>query len=390
MGITAFLSLRESPATARRLKSIGLAMLCAAMLGAGVSPSRAQSADDLRQWGEQALDAMRTDYLIPRRGLYADSWKAGQTKPGDPAFTWGCGVVLPALVAAAQIDPTKYRKPMEQYVRALDVYLTDGPNGIPGYDVLPGPKPFDRYYDDNMWVDMALVDVYDITGSRPYLNRAEAIFKFIDSGEDSELGGGIYWKEKEKSSKNTCSNGPAIVCALRLFQASQKRVYLDTAKRLYAWTNAHLQDTDGLYFDNIKIDGKVEKTKWSYNTALMLRANCLLYQITSDATYLTEAKRIGKAAESYWVKPDTGAIADGGQFAHLLCEAFFALGQADRDPHWKQLVVHALGYVHDHVRDSNGRYGDTWNRPVTAPLQKVGILSQASVARAFLFASHAM
>jgi uncharacterized protein YyaL (SSP411 family) len=349
--------------------------------------AHAQTTADFKSWGEETMDHIRTDYFIPDRKLYADEWKRDGTNNHNPAFMWGCGVMLPALVAGSRVDPKKYIEQMRSYIQALEIYWAPGNYGVPGYDVLPGPKSPDRYYDDNGWMCLALVDAFDITQNRAYLDKAQATYKFVLSGEDDKLGGGIYWHEQDKKGKNTCSNAPAIVSALRLYQATQSPNYLADAKRLYSWTNAHLQDSDGLYWDNVRLDGKVEQTKWTYNTALMLRANVLFHTVTRDTKYLKEAERVARAAEARWIKPDTGAIADGGAFAHLLSEAFLALYTEDNDEHWSALVAKALTFVHDNVRDQDGRYGNAWDQRVTAKLDKVGLLSQASVARAYLMAA---
>ena len=202
--------------------------------------------------------------------------------PDRPAVMWGCGVQLAALAAAARADAA-WKPRLLDFVAAMDSYWTDQHLTIVGgYDVLPGPKPLDRYYDDNEWIVIALAEGYDVAADAALKTRAEKTMAFVLSGEDKKLGGGIYWHEQEKKSKNTCSNAPAIVAAMRLFQLTRRQEYLITARRLTLWTNAHLQDTDGLYWDNIKLDGTVDKTKWSYNTALMLRANCLLFQETRE------------------------------------------------------------------------------------------------------------
>ncbi len=119
----------------------------------------------------------------------------------------------------------------------------------------------------------------------------------------------------------------------------------------------------------------------------MLRANCLLYAITRDPKYRTEAQRIAHAAEAHWIRPDTGAIADVAPFAHLLSESFLALYDQDRDTHWLDLVRRALTFLHDNGRDANGFYADHWEAATTMPRAKVSLLSQASAARAFLVAA---
>jgi hypothetical protein len=347
------------------------------------------SSANLTQWGLDALKQIRSELYLPGRHLYAEESKPGEPAPDKPSFMWTCGVQLSALAAAAPSEPV-WKTRLLDYAQALDRYwaASHEDNSIGGYDVLPVPKPLDRYYDDNEWMVLALAEAYDVTADPALKVRAERAMQFVLSGEDKKLGGGIYWREQEKKSKNTCSNGPAIAAALRLYQITRRPEYLVTARRLYIWTNAHLQDTDGLYWDNIKLSGAIEKTKWSYNTALMLRANCLLYQETHEKPYLEEAQRLARAAEAQWVKPDTGAIADGGKFAHLLSEAFLYLSDQETDPnnvqHWRSLVRRALTFVHDHVRDPNGHYPDRWENAVTEPLGKFSLIDQACVARAYL------
>ncbi len=346
----------------------------------------AQDKPDFKAWGIAVTERIETDYDMPSRSLYADSIKPGEKRSNGPAFMWGCGVQLTALAAAARLDKPKYLPLLRRYVSGLDIYWSDA-RPVPGYDVLPGPKSPDRYYDDNEWVVLGLVEAYELTNDPADLSRAEKTFAFVMSGEDKQLGGGLFWHEQEKKSKNTCSNGPAIVAALRLYGVTQKAEYLNTAKRLYSWTNEHLQDVDGLYWDNVKLDGRVEKTKFTYNSALMLRANALFHAITHEIKYLDEAERIAKAAEAHWFRKETGAIADSGMFAHHLCEAYFALAQEDKDPHWREIVTKALVFVHEKGRDSDGHYNDHWGTLEPEKRQKIGLLGQASVARAFLFAA---
>jgi hypothetical protein len=344
------------------------------------------SALPLRQWGEEALGMIARDLLLPGRDLYAEKATTGRA-PTQTSFMWGAGVQLSALAAAARAEPRRYTAPLRSYADAIQVYWTDH-GGIGGYDVLPAPKPTDRYYDDNVWVVLALAETFEVTRDQKYRDRAEAAFRFVMSGEDEKLEGGLYWQENTRESKNTCSNAPAIVAALRLYQLTGRAEYLATAHRLYDWTRAHLQDPeDGLFWDNIKLDGQIDRRKYSYNTALMIRANVILYSLTSESSYLAEARRVGLAAEGRWVDPTNGGIADGGRFAHMLIESFLALDGVDSDPRWRGIADRALPFVHARVRDANGHYGSRWNRPVTTALTEFTLLDQASAARAFWVAA---
>ena len=82
----------------------------------------------------------------------------------------------------------------------------------------------------------------------------------------------IYWCEQKKEAKHTCSNAPGSVLALKLFKATKDSIYYTQGKELYEWTKAHLQDsTDYLYFDNIRLDGKIGRAKYAYNSGQMMQ-----------------------------------------------------------------------------------------------------------------------
>jgi uncharacterized protein YyaL (SSP411 family) len=338
--------------------------------------------DEYVTCGRETLAAIDRSFRLPDGSLYAEEIAVDKPNRRGPAMMWSCGVQLSALAAAARMDLRTYGPELNRFVKALDVYRRQY-KGIDGYDVLPAPKPPDRYYDDNEWMALALLDAFEATHDRDYLARAEKAFAFVLSGEDDNLGGGIYWRETDRTTKNACSNGPAATAALRLFRATKKPEYRAIGIRLYEWTNAHLQDADGLFFDHVGIDGKLDRTKFSYNSALMIQANCELLAITANPKYLREARRIALASESRWFHPDTGAVEDDGAFAHLLLNSFLALHDRDHDPHWLDVVRMALACLHVRVRDSRGFYPKRWDTFPTKPLEKVRLLDQASAARAY-------
>ncbi len=347
--------------------------------------AQTMSSQQYADWGRETLAMIRRDLWLPERNLYAEKAKLGE-KPRDTAFMWSVGVQLSALNSAALVEPQTYTSQLKDYTDAIEVYVNKTtvvvPGGIEGYDVLPAPKPFDLYYDDNEWIVLDLCDTYQLTGDQRFLQRAERTFNFVMSGHDDKLGGGIYWKENELSSKNTCSNAPAITSALRLYQITKNPDYLITARRLYNWTCSKLQDKDGLFWDNIKLNGEVEETKWSYNTALMIRANSLFYAVTGNQKHLDEARRIALAAKARWVQ-DNGAMNEPGRFAHMLLGSFLELGRLDNDPQWMETTQKVLTYVHSELRDPNGHYPDRWEKPQTTALQEFALIDQASVARAY-------
>lgn len=369
----------------------------------------AQASADFLKWGEETLDTIQRTYWLPDRSLYAEELPAKQ-----PAFDWGVGVMIPALTAAAKADPAQYRAMLTRYLDSSRIYWNDaGP--VPGYDVLPMPKPKDRYYDDNEWmaIDLAVAaatleaDKADrepahgsalqrslaresvreeavLPAEDKYLRDAKATFKFIESGWDEKLGGGIYWRESDKASKNTCSNAPATVAAIDLFRETDDGQYLAFAIKDYAWTHDHLRDpSDGLYFDSMSLDGNLGKAKWSYNSAMMLRAAALLYLVTNVLQYAKDVREIQAASLKHWIADD-GAFKDDGKFAFLMIGAWLVAKRAvpdAADP--LPAIEKALQIVHERCRDKDGQYGNRWDRAAPADgWPKPMLIDQAAVATA--------
>jgi predicted alpha-1,6-mannanase (GH76 family) len=145
-----------------------------------------------------------------------------------------------------------------------------------------------------------------MTGDGAALDRAEQIFALVESGWDTDSShadpGGVFWTQAAWSTdRNTVSNMPAAELGLRLYQATHESEYLDWALRMYDWTNRYLQSPSGLYWDHVSLTGQVETTFWSYNQGVPIGVNVLLYQVTHDASYLTEAKRIASAAYDRYI-----------------------------------------------------------------------------------------
>ncbi len=272
-------------------------------------------------------DSIQKTFLLEKTNLYARS-----TEHREPEFMWGNGVMFSALVAAARHDPATYRPAMERFFTAMDRYW-DAKAKIPGYEPAPtAGNGHDKYYDDNEWMVITFMEAFEFTGEAKYADRAAQALAFSLSGWDDQLGGGIWWHEQHKGgAKNTCANGPGAVAALAVARHRDREANIEWARKLVKWTSEHLQDKDGLLFDNQRVaDGKLNRGKLTYNTALMLRANLGLFRATGERKYLDEAARMG-AACTFFVKPETGAYRDALKFSHLLVEADLELHRATGD-----------------------------------------------------------
>jgi hypothetical protein len=233
------------------------------------------------------------------------------------AVIWGHGAAFSgyaALKEAAEAFPdykTRYANIYDNRLLTGIDKFRNTKNGKPeAYAVYPGTGD-ERFYDDNIWVGIDMVDLYSLTKNTGYLTRSKMVWDFILSGTDNVMGGGVYWKEYGNS-KNTCSTAPAAVLAAKLYLATNDAAYLKSAKDLYAWCKQTLQDpVDYLYWDNVRLSDEdnpnssliISKDKHSYNSGQPMQAAALLYKITGDAQYLTDAQNIAKAAYRKWFIP---------------------------------------------------------------------------------------
>ncbi len=277
---------------------------------------------------------------------------------GD-ALVWGQGG---GFSGYATLREASIGTALESYYKTYDSKMyTDinkfitADNGINAYAVYP-EKGNDRYYDDNVWIGIDMIDLYTLTESPQYLEKAVMVWNYLQKGTDNVTGGGIYWQEyKEQSkSKHTCSSAPGAVLAAKLYMATGESKYLQNAKALYVWLKKVMQDpTDYLFWDNARMDGgaiSIDKNKFSYNSGQPMQAAVLLYKITGEESYLTDAQNIAKSAHSKWFRyfysapldMNINIISDGGNdgtwFNAVLLRGFVELYKAEVDKYGRELA----------------------------------------------------
>lgn len=148
-----------------------------------------------------------------------------------------------------------------------------------------------KFYDDNAWVGLDLIQAYHLTGNRQDLLKAEAIFRYEESGWDAH-GGGIYWNDQHLS-RNTTANAPVAELALFLYRDTHQSRYLTWAKRIVAWEEGHLVDQNtGQVFDRVTADGQIVRHVFAYNEGTVIGGNVLLYHLTGDPQYLYQAESV--------------------------------------------------------------------------------------------------
>lgn len=160
----------------------------------------------------------------------------------------------------------------------------------------------ERFYDDNDWIGLAAMQAYSATKDDRYLEFAKRTFEFVKTAEHPD--GGSYWLEQDRSGRHTCSTAPAGQFAMRLFEATGDRAYMDFATGQAEWLNANLRDDDGLYIDNVKDTGEKQDWKFSYNQGSPIGLDVQLYHATKDEKYLTRAKETAAASIEHFGQED--------------------------------------------------------------------------------------
>ena len=273
-------------------------------------------------------------------------------------YLWALCTMYEAANEIEKLEPKANL--MEPLLKNINNYYDPAPPK-PGYsDYIMSLKPGERYYDDNQWIGITSLDAYARKKQKSDLKLGKMMYDFMMTGYDDVLGGGIYWKEGDKTTKNTCSNGPGILVALKMYQATKDKAYLDTAIKIYNWTNEKLQTPAKLYHDNVKTkDGKAGGPIFSYNTGTMLQSNLYLYEATGDKKYLQEANAIAESSLSYFY--GNGKFRDGYWFNAVLLRGYQHLLKHNKDTKYILGFKRALDNALNTQKNDQGLFVDKAN-----------------------------
>lgn len=287
------------------------------------------------------------------------------------AYLWPTSGTFSAVNALLKTTGNKkYLKLLEEKVLpGLEQYYDSlrRPACFQSYIRLTGNS--DRYYDDNVWLALDFCELNAMTGESGYLQKGAELWKFVISGWDDELGGGIYWCEQKKRSKNTCSNAPASVLAFKLFEATRDSSYYYQGLLIYNWTKMNLQDTtDYLYFDNKNLEGKTDIRKYTYNSGQMLQSSAILYRLTGDSAYLKEAQYIASSAIEHFTEDFTTGDGrkirlfrnTGTWFNSVLFRGYAELYLIDGNDRYVNIFRDNLDHLWKEVRNKDGLYSKDW------------------------------
>lgn len=195
-----------------------------------------------------------------------------------------------------------------------------------------GNKWTNNFYDDMEWMALACLRAYAATNDVKYKTLAESLWTTIKGGWTTVNGGGIMWEKNSPASKNACSNGPAIILAVRLYKLNNKPEDLDWAKKIYNWQRANLVEAArGIVWDGF--GNFNEGMVLTYNQGTWLGGALELYTITGDAQMRKDAIRTANYVMNDLTKFSPNSVlkgentGDGGLFKGIFIRYFTQLIQ---------------------------------------------------------------
>ncbi|HXV06205.1 MAG TPA: glycoside hydrolase family 76 protein [Solirubrobacterales bacterium] len=229
---------------------------------------------------------------------------AGRPGRAPFAYAWGFSQALAAdiAIARAMASPAA-RARVRRDLSGLNHYWNNAASP-PAYDCAVTPplmRGGARFFDDNAWIGLDLVHAYELDGDPLFLQRAEQVFAFTESGWDADPShpdpGGVFWADTSSNrDRATVSTAGAAQLGLELYLANGDRAELEAATSMLAWVDGTLRAPNGLYWDHVDLRGRIDTKQWSYNQGQMLGAYALLYRATGDPAALGKAEAIASAS----------------------------------------------------------------------------------------------
>jgi Glycosyl hydrolase family 76 len=270
-----------------------------------------------------------------------------------------------ARACAATLDVAGMPPPLIHGFDAPEAIARDL-RGFERYWVSTGPRPAyasdphrtplggDRYYDDNAWVGLSLVQLErQMPGAAP-TGRAELLFEFALGGWDERRDvlhpGGTFWVEQGRGAgrrnhdRNAVSNAPNAELGLHLDELDGGTGRRATARRMYDWVVRALRDPDGLYLDKVRGDGSIDRARWSYNQGSMIGAAVLQYRTGGETELLEAAEATARAALAHYA----GRYFDQPPaFNAIFFRNLLRLHAATRDPALRMQITASLNVYAD-------------------------------------------
>ena len=140
-------------------------------------------------------------------------------------------------------------------------------------------------------------------GALQFLNEIQSHYVADD--------GHVYWNY-DKTYSASISNSLYIRLCLMINSVEPNAQLVEQAKTTCHWLLyvSGLWDTDGGIMDGIRDDGSTDRTKWTYNQAVILKGLFDLYTVTNDLTYFVSAVKIANFTLNNLIDHSNGILCE--------------------------------------------------------------------------------
>ncbi|MDR2361262.1 MAG: glycoside hydrolase family 76 protein [Prevotellaceae bacterium] len=343
--------------------------------GSGTKPDTGTTDIVYHQRAKELFDVVNRLYRITptdEASLYREDLHGS-----DYSFLWPFDGMISGAAALYRLGyPIAYEAMVDNYEKYSRPYAGDV--SAPGYGSATNGSTGSgtRFYDDNAIVGVELVEAYVQTRQQKYLDRSAVVYAFLQSGLDTIMGEALWWNEDQRnrpgmddSNKPACANGYATYFLLNyhaICPQTKKDSVLLFAQKLYEWLRTNLQDqSDKTYWNDKNVSGRINQTKWTYNSGVMILNGLLLFQITGEQRYLHEANGTAIGAYNYFVKPRNGlplAYPDHDPwFNTKLLKAYIEIAPylpaADT---YVNTYIQLINHGYNRARTDNGLFYEDW------------------------------
>jgi hypothetical protein len=286
--------------------------------------ARADAATSQQTNADRAVatyNALQRYFRVPGTSLYRETspWTGGNAY----SYLWPFSRALVGTLALAGVPSrlvggASYMSAVQDCLNGLTQYW-DAAANPPAYDsYVVSAGGGDKFYDDNAWVALALVEHHrmglDATGSS--LTLADRLFSFAASGWDQLASdphpGGVFWVQQgaglglTNHDRGAGLNAGNAKLGFNLHDLTGLAAYSGDgavvaaagslgATNMFNWVNHYLDSTrtgTGLYWNAVRRDGSIDTNFWTYTQGEMIGANVLRYRLTGNSVYLQQAQGI--------------------------------------------------------------------------------------------------
>ena len=336
--------------------------------------------DDWGRLADLAQDSLDRLFGAPAPQHLHNAHPAGSTGPDATAVFnyWWLAHVLDARVDAwaRTGDPRRLDQAAE-----VAAYLVERNGG----------SLFNDYFDDMLWLGLALLRLHEASGEDRYRDDALAIWDHVvEHGWNDAQGASLAWRKQQLAYKNTPANGPLVILSLRLEGALPpgSRDFRAYAAAALDWLERTLVGPDGFVEDGVNRegDGRVDvQWRFTYNQGLYIGALTAWWAATGDRSALDRATRTACTAVAELsdgtVFRDEGGGGDEGLFKGVFYRYLGTLlplldaDDPDRATLERFLRAGTDALVEHGVRDGVLRPGNDWSAPWDGPIPYSTLLS---------------